>query len=429
MSKNNLTDLSLGLFIFLKHMASVPHSYISAALFDLKQDIIADIPRGIIEHWLSSGQTREDALAILEPFKVNGYILSSDTSGLSKLSGQKRLIEVLTLVSHPKEIVYAHGTALGGRAMGVWAADNTQMFFEKDTDASKLVEMSLKILDDIARLCEVKIGIGLHYGTYYELGGGLYGADADFVENFTEELVKGGELWVSEVMKERAGSGFTFEQIEGESLYRTSGSSINASNVSFNVEYPLPFSREFYNDLRQLRGREDYDQYLAELESRYLRDACVVLAERGRLAESYEGEVSLLGDLSLCAVMENDAEELLKTHNGEEIKTVGPLGIYIFDSTSDGIAFALDFRKVLASKSLPCRIGVDRGSVLVCTLPHGTKDIAGEPVNIASKLAQDKGVFGSVYVSDNCKYALPQGTQCTELEVAVSGITIKALEL
>ena len=71
---------------------------------------------------------------------------------------------------------------------------------------------------------------------------------------------------------------------------------------------------------------------------------------------------------------------------------VGTLGIYVFDDAPAALAFARSFRLEFAKHDIACRIGIDAGAVLLFDLPAGGKDIAGSPVNMASKMAQDKGV-------------------------------------
>ncbi|WP_375467288.1 hypothetical protein [uncultured Nostoc sp.] len=58
----------------------------SPALFDVTQDIISSLPLRLIKQCLLSEQTQEVALQILEPYKVKGYSVSSDSAGLTKLT-------------------------------------------------------------------------------------------------------------------------------------------------------------------------------------------------------------------------------------------------------------------------------------------------------------------------------------------------------
>ncbi|WP_405085541.1 adenylate/guanylate cyclase domain-containing protein [Microbispora sp. NBC_01389] len=49
---------------------------------------------------------------------------------------------------------------------------------------------------------------------------------------------------------------------------------------------------------------------------------------------------------------------------------------------------------------MTCRIGVDTGPVLAGLTPGGGWDVAGAPVNLASKMAQDLAAPGLVCLSE-----------------------------
>lgn len=91
---------------------------------------------------------------------------------------------------------------------------------------------------------------------------------------------------------------------------------------------------------------------------------------------------------------------LLRETGGTEIKTIGNLGIYTFAHAARGLDFARRFRAMFAEQNVAVRIGIDQGEVLVFDLGEGREDIAGMPVNLASKIAQDHGQFGRIYLSE-----------------------------
>lgn len=117
----------------------------------------------------SSRQSLEDALRLLAPFKVRGYSVSSDSAGLTKLSAQKNLIEILAIIDQPKQIVHGIGAAIGGQGVGVWAADNTQMFYPTSVGGGDLLSALLTIQDEVDKQCQIKIGLGAHYGEFYSI--------------------------------------------------------------------------------------------------------------------------------------------------------------------------------------------------------------------------------------------------------------------
>src|ERR1044071_1724090 len=99
------------------------------ALADLTQDIAGPVPVQLLQDWASGQQDVAAAQALLDPFRIEGTVVASDTAGLSKLTESKELVEVISLISRPKEIVHALGVEVGGRPIGVWIADNTEMYY------------------------------------------------------------------------------------------------------------------------------------------------------------------------------------------------------------------------------------------------------------------------------------------------------------
>ncbi|MFM7888780.1 MAG: hypothetical protein ACKPCM_19275 [Pseudanabaena sp.] len=65
--------------------------------------------------------------------------------------------------------------------------------------------------------------------------------------------------------------------------------------------------------------------------------------------------------------------------------------------------------------------------MLIFNLSVGTRDIAGMPVNLASKMAQDKGEFGKLYLIAAFKGCLDI-SGFREIKYQVSGVEITAYE-
>ena len=150
--------------------------------FDLPPDAGQRLPLEMISAWTRSDQTRERATTLLAPCTLRGLVVSTDTAGLTRLTEERSLIEILAMVSRPKELVHAYGRAIGGVPIGVWAADNTQMFYPEAVAPDHVIGMLLTLMDRIGAECEVGIGACVHEGIFYELGQCLYGPDADRVE-------------------------------------------------------------------------------------------------------------------------------------------------------------------------------------------------------------------------------------------------------
>ncbi|MDD2516043.1 MAG: family 3 adenylate cyclase [Candidatus Gracilibacteria bacterium] len=406
-----------------------------ASLFNLSQDIIENIPFEIIDEWIKSDQSLETAKRILEPTKVRGISVSSDSAGLSSISIEKELIEVLGIISYPKEIIYGIGKSIGGQGIGIWAADNTQMFFDESIDPNKVVSAFLYLQEVALKKCEINIGFGLHFGEKYLIGGGLYGEEADFIEMIAEDNAKGGEVLISGQLWNLLDKN-QFKMSPGEDInhpkdvvYRIdSGVLLRDVPINLDYNYPIPFSQEFFKDLRKFYSSKDKD-LLDVLNGKYLQEKTIVLVERKKEKHHIE-EISLLNDIALYALMEQGSHDILKNYNGLEIKTVGSLGIYEFDYCDDAINFTLAFRESLKEEGVECKIGVADGSVIIFNLANGNKDIAGNPINIASKLAQDKGEFGKIYLTREVFEKLEKRYfEYENIEINVSGINIDAIKI
>ncbi|MBD2525717.1 family 3 adenylate cyclase [Nostoc sp. FACHB-133] len=408
-------------------------SQYSPALFDITQDIIGSLPLKLTKQWLESEQTQEVALQLLEPYKVKGYSVSSDSAGLTKLTKQKGLLEILAIINQPKEIVYSFGTAIGGEGVGIWAADNTQMFYPASVSAETLVSTLLSIQREISKRCQIKIGFGADYGEFYYINGGLYGLEADVIEEIAENETEGGEIAISQDIYDLLPSNHNFTIIKKSdatahigNLYRVLDGTGLLEEPPLNTKYPIPYSETFYADLVEYENRLSDTELGRQLASKYLQNKIVVLVERdNQKAETYES--AMFTSLSLTASLKDIGAQLINQNNGIEIKVVGTIGIYVFDEATAAINFAKILRQELAAQGIASRIGIDVGPVLVCDLAVGGKDIAGNPVNIASKMAQDKGQFGKLYLSAGMK-ELVDVSNFTEITYTVSGVEITIYE-
>ena len=397
--------------------------------FDLAAGAGEALPLDIIERWRSGKQTREAALALLEQHTLHGVVVSSDAAGLTRLARELPLVRILAMINRPKELIHAWGKAIGGRALGTWAADNTQMFYGEGCEPRRVVAMLRGVQRVLAAGSDVGIGLCAHRGTFYELGDGLYGPHADRVEIVAEEHTAPGELLVTDDLVAALGTGHGFEMARRGDLEADFGAifSVTGGPELSDVEatdyhYPAPFSEDFHRELQQ------YGSAAAGLPSPKYADLAVVLVERER-DEPDEPEIALLNDLALSAAMKRIADELLPAHGGTDIKTSGLIGIYTFPECAAAAAFAQDFRRIFAEQGVQTRAGIDVGEVLVFDLGRGRRDIAGSPVNVASKLAQDLGDFGRIYLSDAAtqRARLERRSQTVQFDVAGAPMNARQL--
>ncbi len=395
--------------------------------FDLPHSAGESLPLDIIAAWTRSDQTPDSARAILGPHILRGILVSSDSAGLTRLGRERPLIEILSLVAEPKEIIHAHGRAIGGRAIGVWSADNTQMFYPANIPAERVVAMLRTAMKRVASTCELGIGMAAHIGEFYELSGGAYGPDADHVEVIAEEHTQGGELVITDALERamRGGHDFSLERrpdLEGVSRV-IDGPTIDHLDAR-DVQYPAPYSSDFSVGLSEYsRTRRD-----SRAPRQAYQDLAVVLIERAP-EEPDVPEVAVLNNLALTAAMKRIGRSLLPNPDDAEVKSSGLIGIYTFADARLAIEFARNFREALNAQGVKCRIGIDAGPVLVFDLAPGSREIAGSAVNIASKLAQDTGDYGMIQVSDVVLTRASAKKERPTRTIHVSGIDLKAYDL
>lgn len=405
----------------------------SPALFDLAPDFPGGLPLHLVARWLDSEQTAEDALRLLKEHEVRGYAVVSDCAGLTRLTGQRGLLEILALINRPKEIVHGYGAAVGGRGVGIWAADNTEMLYPAATSAETLLATLLTVQDEVDRSARIRIGLGAHFGAFYQLSGGLYGAAAEAVEALAENDTEGGEIAVTQAVVDRLVEEHPFvlapkEAADGElgAVYRVLDGPRLAAVPPVADWYPIPYSDAFYTDLLAYEAHLDDAGLAARMAGEHLRERTVVLVEREAPHEGSH-EPDLLDALALSAVMKDGGLRCLPAEAAMEVKVAGPLGIYLFEHPDAAVGFARELRGHLAERGIRCRIGVDVGPVLLSALSGGGTDIAGMPVNIASKMAQDVGAPGRLYLSEAMREHVDV-SGFTPIRYTVSGIHMTAYE-
>ena len=372
--------------------------FLSPALADLRQDIAGSVPLDVVFAWADSAGDQEAHDRILAPYLVRGTVVSSDASGLSRLSKERPLLDVLRLVQEPKETIHAYGKAAGGEAVGIWAADNTQMFYPASVPAEDVVAAMAAALADNASQ-EVRVGMAAHAGTYLRLAGGLFGADAEFVEHVAEDHTKGGELVLSGAVRDAAERRFPGStvpaadiRVAGESLFRFRAAAVPAASKADGA-YPAPFDRAFADFIRRPGVSEaEQDAFLA----RYRRVGPVVF-----LKVRHRESRFLLDRLADWADASAAARQTSAAHAADCVKCNGDIGIFLCPSPAEAERFALALRDAVGASGFSCNVGVADGEAFVFPLDHGGRDIAGVPVNLASKLSEEMGDFpDSVHILD-----------------------------
>lgn len=393
------------------------------ALADLRQDIAGPIPVEIIQKWMESDQSDTAHDKILEEYKRVGTMVSSDSAGLSKLSAKRTLMEVMKLVSEPKEIIHAHGRAIGGTAVGVWAADNTQMFYDDSIDVSDVVGQMVSAQRKINNTCEVRVGIGIHTGRAFEIGGGLYGAEADEIEEFTEEETSGEEIAMSKAVSDRLKAPFSDRLKERDGMFSLDYTGLNLDlQPSDEIFYPAPFHREFHKELLDVDINDT--KSMETLRQKYVRDTTIVL-----LRIFHVPTKRLLEDFTNRVGANTIVHQTLRNYSAEIVKSNGALAILECDDPKESIDLAIAFRQAMKENGYTANVGVSKGEALIFELDGGGKDLAGSPINIASKLAEDTDEREVVFLHDTVSEHAKQHGLTERFSIEKSGVTIEGVKI
>ena len=128
-----------------------------------------------------------------------------------------------------------------------------------------------------------------------------------------------------------------------------------------------------------------------------------------------------LSDLALANYY---LQNVAKQYGIETIKSNGQLGIYVTDDLESAIDFAQNAQQTLIQNQFASAIGISKGEVLLFNLPNNGKEIAGNPVNVASKFAEDYGEDGFIYIHDtvaedaNIQKLLPKSAEQFTAEIS-----------
>jgi hypothetical protein len=410
----------------------MPTTRVRAALADLTQDIAGRVPVALLQRWAAGAQDQATAEALLDDYRLDGQVVATDTSGLTRMTEERDLLDVMALISKPKEVVHGLGTAIGGRPIGVWVADNTEMFYPSSIDAGLVLDAMLEARARIAAAVPVGIGMCLHAGRFYEIGGGLYGDDADAVEGLAEDHAGPGEILVTSEWLARA-----LAPPDCQFRPRADLQPLHASGVflvdtcrrrpdlrEHDPDYPPPFPRPFLEALRRLHAEPQPDALRAATYGRYQRELAVVFVSVVVETSSGSALPRLLDRLLHAGVVDS----IVKGRMGLAESVYGSGQGYLilaFAEPRQALVTAEDIRARFAERGLAVRIGIDLGPVLAFDDPPGARQIAGGAVNIASKLSVDAGVAGAIQVTDRAARHLgpPPGTARFDLDVSAVRLT------
>ena len=317
------------------------------ALADLTQDVAGPVPVSLLYAWAAGDQDAATAGTLLDPYRIDGTVVSSDTSGLSRLTRKRDLLDVLAMISRPKQIIHAIGVGIGGRAIGTWVADNTQCFYPAAVDTALVVGAMAEAERRISASLPVSVGLCVHRGTFYDLGGGLFGEDADLVSALAEDDAGPGEMLVTPGVS-NACPDFRFAPRTGlltpdtGPVFRLETAPPMPDLETVDRRYPHPYPQPFFEALDALSTTADPEPVRKAIYAQHLRELVVLFVARARERET--SAPALLDDLVENALL--DALVLgLDGTAGHVAGLGGGLGILTFDDPAASIETAHALRR------------------------------------------------------------------------------------
>jgi hypothetical protein len=282
----------------------------------------------------------------------------------------------------------------------------------------------------ITESCDVGIGMAVHYGEFYDIGGGLYGRDADMVERLAEHDARSGEVLVTAAMVDRVAHGadarFTpardLQTVDESRVFRFATSARMAGLAVTAVRYPHPFPEEFFSRLSALGTAPDREAAKQAIYEQYLRDRVIVFLSVER-EPSAGGLGTLLDDLVINAVMETVIGRLPGA--AAHVTGIGGgIAILAFEQADEAVDLAITLRALFMQNAMMVKIGIDRGPVLFFANSRGRSGITGDPVNIASKISEDAGAVGRINITARAAAAMTHLPPCNPFQTTISGVTL-----
>jgi hypothetical protein len=414
----------------------MPFPRVIPALADLTQDIAGPVPVGLLQDWGSGRADLESAQALLRPFEITGIVVVSDTSGLTRLTHEMDLLDVLRLISRPKEIIHAVGIGIGGQAVGRWVADNTEMYYPAPVGVGVVVDAMSEAQFRISGASRVAVGMCVHPGLFYQIGGTLYGHDASIVGALAEQHAGPGEI----LLTQEAVAGLPdaspyalhpradLAAHHGAGVFTLAGGRRWPDLAAADPRYPHPFTDDFFESLLGLEAQPDPSAVRQRLYTTYQRERAIALIAG---EPSPRGSDDLTGILD--ALVTNTCLDVIVRETagrgGAIVTSGGGLALLTFDTTREAVECARALRARGADNGIGVRIGIDQGPVLLFETPDGAKNIAGDAVNIASKLAEAAGRAGRISVTTRAAARLAPAPAGEPFEATVSGVLLTGIML
>lgn len=397
-----------------------------ASLFDAASHIQPVVPSQLLVAWSASARDEATAEALMAEYACEGTCMLGDASGLSRLSRELSLLDVLAMLHKPKTMTVSAARACGGEAITGWTADNTAIWFGANVPTGRVAACTQALVASFAEL-PFQMSFGLHHGRFFKIGNTVMGPAFTALEHCAENDVPAGHIWASSDFCARLGmTGTPVAQLPGLTMLDIPVKGHPAMTFSDSHDpYPHAFDNAFFRML---------DMY-ARADATSAEALRLTLEEHaGKSGYILFFAYSLPHSTGLAAALDQQMQDVVLRSgftgislpaDVRWIKHGGGIGILRGDNLQSLVAAANSITKVCQREQVPVAFGVDRGDYFLFALEGGEYDVAGSPVNIASKLSEDCGKPGSILVSESAW----EGGSAQEHILEISGMRLIAREL
>jgi class 3 adenylate cyclase len=102
----------------------------------------------------------------------------------------------------------------------------------------------------------------------------------------------------------------------------------------------------------------------------------------------------LLDGFTALTLMDLAVRRVAGSFKADVVKSNGTVAIVLFEGGAEAVGFARDVIDTIRALGGEARVGVTHGEVFLFPLGGDQREIAGNPVNVASKLSEDSGLDG-----------------------------------
>lgn len=372
------------------------HHSVPVELFDTLIYSSKHIPANIIQKWEKSDKTEESQNSILAEYKEKWTVVVSDFCWLTKLSSSwKNMIEIMKILSLPKEIIHSYATWIGWVPIWVWFADNTLTFYPEYIDKQYILSQMISAQKEILK-AGFEVWMSIHSWEFIHIDWSVFGKDAELVQETWENHTSWWEIIISQnflgwlnidkqLFKIRQDMDFW------ENFYTFNYSNFKETNYKWSPLYPLPFDREFYN----LISSSSEEEYLEIIKNREKTSFILFI----KIIHPYE--YLILDELANYIFTDSIITEATKNNKTTKVKSNWIYAIFYGEKIEEIIETTNNIINSL-EEYYDFSVWVAYWNFLIFDLEDWQKEIAWNPVNIGSKLAEDQWQLNMIYFDESC---------------------------